>query len=353
MIKSIVLFGDTHGIPQVMKYIPHDLIACLVMASIRPHQERELRQVANHHLIPLLIQPKRNTVDYDDFLQRIRDISPDLILVNSYSMKLHPDVLELPRHGAINIHGALLPKYRGSNPIQWAIIHNEQETGVTMHFMSDRIDEGPIIAQRRVLIQFNDTWVDVKDRIDRESELLLSEVAPALLSGNITGTPQNSDCSSYFNRRTPEDGCIDWNKSILSIYNLIRALVAPLPGAYYVIDDQRIILDKFLSLAEVASMKYGYSVAAERSESLEFRVLKPPGKSSTILLDILRVNDGASIGICSIEQQDYHLQTVISKLRLKSGQQRYKSEIQDAVQRFSSRELGIANLIGEYEECPE
>src|SRR4029078_1712177 len=131
----------------------------------------------------------------------VRELAPDLILVNSYSMLLPPEILSIPRFECVNVHGAPLPKYRGSNPIQWAIINNETETGVTMHYMTAEFDAGDIIAQRRVPIGPEDTWLDVRGRVAAATRELLREEIPRVIAQTNNRTAQNESEACSFPRR--------------------------------------------------------------------------------------------------------------------------------------------------------
>lgn len=256
MVGSVVLFGDSLGIPQLLEVLPAELIRGLVGADIRRHDHPQLRSIAETSKVPLLIQPKRTSPRYPSFLEQILDVAPDLILVNSYSMLLGRELLEMPKCGAVNIHGALLPQYRGSNPIQWALLNNEIETGVTMHYMSADFDTGDIIAERRVPIHFEDTWRDIQTRILAATQVMLAEEIPRLLSHANARQPQDQAKARYFRRRHPEDGRIDWQDSILSIYNLVRALIKPHPGAFYYQGTDKVVLDEYLSIPKLTALKY-------------------------------------------------------------------------------------------------
>lgn len=202
------------------------------------------------------MQPKKNSLEYENFVKQIKRLDPDLIIVCSYSMLLHPDILEIPSMGAVNIHGALLPEYRGCNPIQWALINDESETGVTMHYMSAGFDSGDIVAQKRVPILDDDTWVVVLERIGVATDQLLEEQIPKLLSGTNNRSPQDEHYANYFRRRKPEDGQFEWTWKARQIYNLIRALVKPHPGAFYY-DRQglRTVIDHFIPFEQVKEMQ--------------------------------------------------------------------------------------------------
>jgi methionyl-tRNA formyltransferase len=229
--RRLVLFGDTVGLPQLLRLVDRSTIVALVAASIRPEQHASLSELATRHGLPLLLQPQARAADYADFLGRLRDLAPDLLLVNSYAMILRPDVLGVPRFGAVNIHGALLPAYRGANPTEWAVINGESETGVTIHAIDAGIDTGAIIAQRTAPIRFEDTWLDVRRRVGAATEQVLAETLPSIMTGTAHLYPQADGAGRYWRRRAAADGRFDWNQPAIDIYNLVRALVEPHPGA--------------------------------------------------------------------------------------------------------------------------
>jgi len=178
IVRRILLFGDDLGLAGLIKVIPVELICGLVGAEIRPHQHVSLQQLAKAQRLPLLIQPRATSAAYPAFVGKVRHLAPDLIIVNSYSMLIRPEILAIPRFGDVNIHGPLLLQYRGCNPIQWVLLNNETETGVTMHYMAAEFDTGDIIAQRMVPIYFEDTWRDIQARIGAATEAMLAEEIP-------------------------------------------------------------------------------------------------------------------------------------------------------------------------------
>lgn len=183
---------------------------------------------------------------------------PDLILVNSYSMIVREDVLALARFGGINIHGALLPRYRGCNPTQWAILNGETLTGVTMHEMSAGLDEGAIIDQREVPLFFEDTWQAVYARISHATDDLITANLESLLAGTWQARQQDVVEANYCRRRTPEDGRFSRNEPVIAIYNKIRALLPPLPPAFYVdAAGARVAIEQQLTPWGVTALKYG------------------------------------------------------------------------------------------------
>ncbi len=256
MISRILLFGDTHGLPMLLRALPRETICGVVAAGIRPQYHDELRRLAEETGVPFAIQPLPAAQEYAGFVRWVRELSPQILWVNSYSMKLREEILRIPEAGALNIHGALLPYYRGCNPTQWAILRGESATGVTLHEVTAGIDEGPIIARKEVPLLFEDTWKDVQDRIAGATERLLEEIVPEVLSGVWRAEPQDEKTAWYGHRRRPEDGRFSWNDGILDIYNLIRALVAPHPGAFFEEPESgKTVIDRFTPLNEVLAMK--------------------------------------------------------------------------------------------------
>jgi methionyl-tRNA formyltransferase len=254
---SVVLFGDPVGLPRMLRLLPAGSVRAAVRAGIRPAQREGLEALCAGAGVPLLVQPRRDDAGYRGFVRRLAELAPDLILVDSYSMLLAPEVLAVARRGALNVHGALLPQYRGANPTQWALLNDERETGVTIHVMSEAFDAGDVVAERRVPIRFADTWRDIHARIAEATEALLAEQLPGILAGTYERRPQDEALARHYRRRTPEDGRIDWHASVLAIYNLVRALVAPNPGASYRDGEETVVLDRYLTVSEVAALKYG------------------------------------------------------------------------------------------------
>ncbi|HJP61090.1 MAG TPA: methionyl-tRNA formyltransferase [Gemmatimonadaceae bacterium] len=255
MIESVLVFGDSGGVAQTLRHLPERALAGIVGAEIRAQYLAALRAIAEARRVPFLVQPRVNSPLYDKFCSSVKALGAQLILVNSYSMLIRPDVLNTPTFGAVNLHGALLPKYRGSNPLQWAIINNETETGVTLHYMDAGFDTGDIIAQAKVPILFEDTWLDVRARQMEASETLLQTQIPRLLTLSNGRSKQDEREAAHWRRRTPADGRIDWSMSTLSIYNLIRALVHPHPGAFFSDGAETRVIDEFMPFEEVAAMQ--------------------------------------------------------------------------------------------------
>lgn len=269
-----IIFGDNYGIPQLVKHIPKENIKAIVVASIRQQYHVFAREIADSLHVPLFIQPNFNSSGYPVFVKHIKNIKPKYIIVNSYSMKLHSDILEIPQIAAVNIHAALLPKYRGPNPIQWALINDERETGVTMHYITEDFDAGDIIAQRKVHIYFEDTWLEILARINKATDDLLKDELQKLFTQTNERIPQDITKARKWPRRTVDDGKIDWSSSVLNIYNLIRALVKPHPGAFYEDGNKRKFINKYHSIPEVVTLKYRVGLCMLKSKYIYLSPLK-------------------------------------------------------------------------------
>ena len=162
----------------------------------------------------------------------IRDAAPEAIFSLYYRKLISKEVIDIPPRGAINLHGSLLPKYRGRCPVNWAIINGESETGVTLHYIAEKPDAGAIIGRRRVSIGVDDTAYMVLNKLATEAVGLMEETVPKIEARMVVGIPQNEKEATTFPRRRPEDGLINWDMSSLRIYNLIRSLAHPFPGAF-------------------------------------------------------------------------------------------------------------------------
>jgi len=191
---------------------------------------------------------------------------PDLIFSFYYRSMLPVPLLKNARLGAFNMHGSLLPKYRGRAPVNWAIIHGETETGATLHYMADKPDTGDIVAQTAVPILPDDVAGDVFVKVTVAAEMTLDRALPPLLAGTAPRMPQDPAKASYFGGRKPEDGVIDWSKSAIAIHNLVRAVAPPYPGARTLIDGHpaRLLRTRVLDAAAPAGIAPAFDVADGR-----------------------------------------------------------------------------------------
>ncbi|KAF9207216.1 hypothetical protein BGZ49_000940 [Haplosporangium sp. Z 27] len=177
-----------------------------------------------------------------ELLQAVQDASADFIFSFYYRQILSPEMLAHARQGAFYMHGSLLPHYRGCAPVNWAILHGETQTGATLHEMVARPDAGAIIGQVALPILPDDTAIQVMQKVTFAAEIVLWKAMTDLLSGQAVRLPNRIKEGSYFGRRTPEDGRIKWQAPAQTVYNLIRAVAPPYPGAFTEIGVHRFII---------------------------------------------------------------------------------------------------------------
>jgi len=190
---------------------------------------RSVAELARRHHLPVHAPTSPNTPAFIDLMRRA---APDLILSFYYRRLLSKELLAIPRFGGINLHGSLLPKYRGRCPVNWVLINGESETGVTLHYMIEKADAGDIIAQRSVPIDIEDTALTLYRKLTTAATRLFRETLPLIKAGRAPRIPQDSRSATTFGGRRPEDGKIDWEWEAQAIYNLIRAVTRPYPGAF-------------------------------------------------------------------------------------------------------------------------
>ena len=154
------------------------------------------------------------------------------------------EILDLPPAGCLNLHGSLLPRYRGRCPVNWVLAKGEKETGVTLHYMTLRPDDGDIIGQRQVPIDEDDTALSLHTKLADISRELLDNLLPRLLENRVERRPQDNSMASYFGGRQPKDGEIDWRQGAESVRNLIRAVSQPYPGAFSFLGNRKVLFWK-------------------------------------------------------------------------------------------------------------
>ncbi|MFQ5852179.1 MAG: formyltransferase [Candidatus Binatia bacterium] len=190
---------------------------------------RSVAGLARCHGVPVFTPRSPNT---PGFVNLVRGLAPDLILSFYYRRLLSKELLSIPRLGGINLHGSLLPRYRGRCPVNWVLINGETETGVTLHYMIEQADAGDIVAQKAVRIDLEDTALSLFRKLTIAAVDLLSETYPLIKSGKAPRYPQDPRLATTFGGRSAEDGRITWEWPALSIYNLVRAITHPYPGAF-------------------------------------------------------------------------------------------------------------------------
>lgn len=178
----------------------------------------------------------------------VRDAAPDYLFSFYYRSMLKEEILSAPRLAALNLHGSLLPKFRGRAPVNWVLVKGESETGVTLHVMEIKPDAGDIVGQAAVPIAFDDTALTLFGKMEKAAGALLDELLPKLAAGEIPRRPNEIEKGSYFGGRKPEDGRIDWSAPALEIYNLVRAVTRPYPGAFSTLAGSRLLVWRAMPL---------------------------------------------------------------------------------------------------------
>ena len=195
--------------------------------------------IARERGLPIFTPEKVNTPEW---IERIAALQPDLILSVYYRNMISPKILALPRLGAFNLHGSLLPRFRGRAPINWAVLHGESRIGMTLHRMVKSADAGAIVDQEGVDIGPRDTAEQAFRKVLPCARRVLERQIDALLAGTARETPQDEAAATYFGGRTPEDGRIDWHQTSRQIFNLVRAVADPYPGAFTEVDGARLMV---------------------------------------------------------------------------------------------------------------
>ena len=248
----VVVFGDEVGIPMVLAALPDAVNVCCVIDPDRDAVKKIMNITARH-----IVREHPQNFEREIFIDNIsRDVLPVLGIIASYGRILWPELLKIFSLGVVNIHGGKLPDYRGANVLQWAIINNEKEAGVSLHYVDEGIDTGDIIASSVVSIENNDTALEVRDKMTVEATLILKEWLPKLIVRKCVAQKQDEKKAQYWPRRKPSDGLFDWTWSNEKIYTLIRALVAPWPGAFFFDKkNEKVVLDRMMSFKKIEKLR--------------------------------------------------------------------------------------------------
>lgn len=241
MTRAVVFAYHNVGARCLRVLLAHGIDVALVVTHEDSPTENiwfeRVADVARSYGIPVAMPEDPNT---PEFIARLKALAPDFFFSFYYRLMLKPALLEIPRRGGYNMHGSLLPKYRGRVPVNWAVIHGESETGATLHRMVEKPDAGEIVAQQAVPILPDDTAGDVFNKTTLAAEMALNGVLPALLAGTAPHVMPDLKQGGYFGGRKPEDGRIDWSKPAKDVHNLIRAVAPPYPGAFFDLGGHRI-----------------------------------------------------------------------------------------------------------------
>ena len=233
MTSAVVFAYSEVGVRCLRALLRHDVHVALVITHEDDPSEQHwfgsVAELARSHEIPVLLPADPNE---PAVVAAIAQARPDFLFSFYYRYMLGERLLAVAKRGALNMHGSLLPKYRGRAPIHWAILRGETETGASLHYMEARPDAGPLVGQEAVSILINDTALEVSLKVAAAADHLLDQHLPDLIRGQAPRIALDIARGSYFGRRRPEDGRIAWERPALEIHNLIRAVAPPFPGAF-------------------------------------------------------------------------------------------------------------------------
>lgn len=233
MSKAIVFAYHNVGVRCLSVLLAHGVEVLRVITHKDNPAETiwfdSVAELAARHDIPVIAPEDPND---PALVAELASLQPDFLFSFYYRLMLKAPLLALPKHGAYNMHGSLLPRYRGRVPVNWAIIHGERQTGATLHQMVEKPDAGGIVAQQAVPILPDDTAFEVFNKVTLAAEMALDGVIPDLLAGRAVARAQDLAAGSYFGGRRAEDGRIDWTQAATAVHNLIRAVAPPYPGAF-------------------------------------------------------------------------------------------------------------------------
>ena len=257
----------------------------------------DVKQKAIELGITKIFQPEKSSDPA--FIESVRELNPDVIVVTAYGRILKRELLNIPRYGCINVHASLLPRWRGAAPIQWAVIAGDKETGVTAMQMNEGLDTGDILAARKLEISPDETGGSLFDKLAVLGGELICETLSALERGEIRPTPQSDEGACYAKQLTKAMGNIDWTKDAQSIERLIRGLY-PWPGTYTYHKGHSVKLHKaaladgdiFAAKAEPGSVitRDGRIYVACGSKAIEILELQPESRKRMSARDYLRGN---------------------------------------------------------------
>lgn len=241
MTSAVVFAYHNVGVRCLNVLLAHGVNVLLVVTH-RDHSSENIwfesvAALAVLHDIPVLAPDDPNA---HETMARIADLKPDFLFSFYYRHMLKAPLLALPRRGALNMHGSLLPKYRGRAPVNWAIIMGEAKTGATLHYMVEKPDAGDIVERQAVPILPDDTALEVFHKVTWAAEITLHRALPLLIAGAAPRISQNLTQGSYFGGRSPEDGRIDWSAGAESVHNLVRGVAPPYPGAFTTLDGKAV-----------------------------------------------------------------------------------------------------------------
>jgi methionyl-tRNA formyltransferase len=231
--RAVVFAYSEVGVRCVAELLAQDIdIKILFTHADDPGESQwfgSVRELAEAHAVRVETPDDPNTIEW---LAEGRRARPDFVFSFYYRHLLNASWLAIAKRGALNMHGSLLPKYRGRAPVHWAIIHGESVTGASLHYMVEKPDAGALVDQQAVTILENDTALTVSLKVAEAAQQVLKRSLPKLIAGNAAARALDLAQGSYFGRRRSEDGRIDWRQGARAVHDLVRAVAPPFPGAF-------------------------------------------------------------------------------------------------------------------------
>jgi UDP-4-amino-4-deoxy-L-arabinose formyltransferase / UDP-glucuronic acid dehydrogenase (UDP-4-keto-hexauronic acid decarboxylating) len=242
-MKAIVLANHNLGCIGIEALLKSGMkIAAVFTHKTDPQENVWFRSVADLAALKGIPVYAPEDINHPLWIKKIRELSPDYLFSFYYRKMVKEEILSIPSKGCLNLHGSYLPKYRGRCPVNWVLVNGEKETGITLHYMTPKPDDGDIVAQKKCILTEEDTPVTVFAKMEEAARKLLEETLPLLIKGKAPRTPQNHKEATYFGGRKPKDGEINWTLPAAQVRNLIRAVTKPYPGAYTYLGNRKIIL---------------------------------------------------------------------------------------------------------------
>lgn len=264
-MKAVVLGYHTMGCLGFDALIRHGYDVRLVVSHRDDPREEiwweSLAERAAARRIPVVL---RDRADEPGLAEVVAAAEPDFLFSFYFRHMLPAGVLAVPRRGALNLHGSLLPRYRGRAPVNWVLVNGETETGVSLHYMTVKPDAGDLVDQEKVAISPVDTAYTLFRKLEPAAVRLLDRALPALAAGTAAAARQDASLRSYFGGRKPDDGRIDWSWPASRIYDLVRAVTHPYPGAFTTRGGKKLLVWWAVPIASPAPAPAGCVVAVDR-----------------------------------------------------------------------------------------
>ncbi len=239
-MKSVVLAYHNIGCAGIEALLRNGFEISAVFTHTDDPQENtwfnSVAELAASKAIPVFAP---EDINHPLWVNKIKALSPDIIFSFYYRKMIKQPILDIPPAGCLNLHGSLLPKYRGRCPVNWVLVNGEKETGVTLHYMTPSPDDGDIVCRKAITIDENDTARSLSDKTVTAASDMLDEILPKIKAKTAPRKPQDHSQSSYYGGRRPADGEIDWAANAAKIRNLVRAVTRPYPGAFSYISDTK------------------------------------------------------------------------------------------------------------------